>query len=42
MALIASGWQSFTKCGRFAAQLPPDLISRLFRTNGDLPNIAAG
>jgi hypothetical protein len=41
MALIASGWQSFTKCGRFAAQLPPDLISRLSRTNGDLPNIAA-
>ena len=28
-------------CGRFAAQLPPEFISRLFRTNGDLPNIAA-
>ena len=28
-------------CGRFAAQLPPELIRRLFRTHGDLPNIAA-
>jgi putative SOS response-associated peptidase YedK len=28
-------------CGRFAAQLPPEFIRRLFRTHGDLPNIAA-
>ena len=28
-------------CGRFAAQLPPEFIRRLFRTNGDVPNIAA-
>jgi putative SOS response-associated peptidase YedK len=28
-------------CGRFASQLPPELIARLFRTQGDLPNIAA-
>ena len=26
-------------CGRFAAQLPPEFIRRLFRTGGDLPNI---
>jgi putative SOS response-associated peptidase YedK len=26
-------------CGRFAAQLPPELIARLFRTAGPLPNI---
>jgi putative SOS response-associated peptidase YedK len=27
-------------CGRFAAQLPPELVARLFRTSGPLPNIA--
>jgi putative SOS response-associated peptidase YedK len=27
-------------CDRFAAQLPPELIARLFRTSGDLPNLA--
>ncbi len=27
-------------CGRYAAQLPPELIARLFRTDGPLPNIA--
>jgi putative SOS response-associated peptidase YedK len=26
-------------CGRFAAQLPPELIARLFATMGDLPNL---
>jgi putative SOS response-associated peptidase YedK len=26
-------------CGRFAAQLPPEFIRRLFRTDGDLPNL---
>ena len=26
-------------CGRFAAQLPPEFIARLFATVGDLPNI---
>lgn len=26
-------------CGRFAAQLPPELIARLFETTGDLPNL---
>ncbi len=26
-------------CGRFAAQLPPDMIARLFRTAGDLPKL---
>jgi putative SOS response-associated peptidase YedK len=26
-------------CGRFAAQLPPDMIARLFNTVGDLPNL---
>lgn len=28
-------------CGRFAAQLPPEFIRRLFRTHGELPNVAA-
>jgi putative SOS response-associated peptidase YedK len=28
-------------CGRFATQLPPELIARLFRTSGALPNLAA-
>ena len=28
-------------CGRFAAQLPPEFIARLFRTKSELPNIAA-
>jgi putative SOS response-associated peptidase YedK len=28
-------------CGRFAAQLPPEFIRRLFRADGELPNIAA-
>ena len=27
-------------CGRFASQLPPDLIAKLFRTDGPLPNLA--
>jgi putative SOS response-associated peptidase YedK len=27
-------------CGRFAAQLPPEFIRRLFATTGDLPNLA--
>jgi len=27
-------------CGRFAAQLPAELVARLFRTSGPLPNIA--
>jgi putative SOS response-associated peptidase YedK len=27
-------------CGRFAAQLPAELIARLFRTSGPLPNLA--
>jgi len=27
-------------CGRFAAQLPPEFIRRLFATSGALPNIA--
>jgi len=27
-------------CGRFAAQLPAELLARLFRTSGPLPNIA--
>jgi putative SOS response-associated peptidase YedK len=27
-------------CGRFASQLPPELIRRLFATIGDVPNIA--
>jgi putative SOS response-associated peptidase YedK len=26
-------------CGRFAAQLPPEFIRRLFATSGDLPNL---
>jgi putative SOS response-associated peptidase YedK len=26
-------------CGRFAAQLPPEFIRRLFATAGDLPNL---
>jgi putative SOS response-associated peptidase YedK len=26
-------------CGRFASQLPPDAIARLFRTAGDVPNL---
>ena len=26
-------------CGRFAAQLPPEFIRRLFTTKGDLPNL---
>ena len=26
-------------CGRFASQLPPELIARLFRTDGPLPNL---
>jgi putative SOS response-associated peptidase YedK len=26
-------------CGRFAAQLPPEFIARLFRTLGELPNL---
>jgi putative SOS response-associated peptidase YedK len=26
-------------CGRFAAQLPPEFIRRLFATKGDLPNL---
>jgi putative SOS response-associated peptidase YedK len=26
-------------CGRFAAQLPPEFIARLFRTAGELPNL---
>jgi putative SOS response-associated peptidase YedK len=28
-------------CGRFATQLPPELIARLVRTSGALPNLAA-
>jgi putative SOS response-associated peptidase YedK len=28
-------------CGRFASQLPPEFIARLFSTTGELPNIAA-
>jgi putative SOS response-associated peptidase YedK len=28
-------------CGRFAAQLPPEFIRRLFRTDGEVPNISA-
>jgi putative SOS response-associated peptidase YedK len=28
-------------CGRFASVLPPELIARLFRTRGELPNTAA-
>ncbi len=27
-------------CGRFATQLSPELVARLFRTSGDVPNIA--
>jgi putative SOS response-associated peptidase YedK len=27
-------------CGRFASQLPPELVRRLFGTTGDLPNLA--
>ena len=27
-------------CGRFVSQLPPAMIARLFRTHGDLPNLA--
>jgi putative SOS response-associated peptidase YedK len=26
-------------CGRFASQLPPEEIARLFRTVGDVPNL---
>ena len=26
-------------CGRFAAQLPPEFIRRLFTTTGELPNL---
>ena len=29
----------YAMCGRFAAQLPPEFIRRLFATKGDLPNI---
>jgi putative SOS response-associated peptidase YedK len=28
-------------CGRFAAQLPPEFIRRLFRTSGEPPDLAA-
>ena len=28
-------------CGRFAAQLPPEFIRRLFATSGSVPNLAA-
>ena len=27
------------RCGRFAAQLPPEFIRRLFTTKGELPNL---
>ncbi len=26
-------------CGRFAVQLPPEMMARLFRTHGELPNL---
>ena len=27
-------------CGRFASQLPPELVARLFRTTNPTPNVA--
>lgn len=28
-------------CGRFASQLPPELVARMFQTSGPLPNVRA-